>query len=73
MLDLAETMRELLDRPIARVPALRGYTVVNMFYEASTRTPAPFELAGKVLCCDRSSGRSSGGKTKFNGGVSEST
>ena len=52
VLDLAGTMRELLDRPIARVPALRGYTVVNMFYEASTRTRASFELAGKVLGAD---------------------
>ena len=52
VLTLAESMREILDRRIARVPALRGYTVVNLFYEASTRTRASFELAGKVLGAD---------------------
>jgi aspartate carbamoyltransferase catalytic subunit len=52
VLDLAERMREVLDRRIARVPALRGHTVVNMFYENSTRTRASFELAGKVLGAD---------------------
>ncbi len=45
-------MREVLDRRIARVPALRGHTVVNLFYENSTRTRASFELAGKVLGAD---------------------
>ncbi|MEX2373733.1 MAG: aspartate carbamoyltransferase catalytic subunit [Dehalococcoidia bacterium] len=52
VLNLAERMREVLDRRIARVPALRGYTVVNLFYEPSTRTRASFELAGKVLGAD---------------------
>jgi len=52
VLDLAASMREILDRRIARTPALRGYTVVNLFYEASTRTRASFELAGKVLGAD---------------------
>ena len=52
VLHLAERMREVLDRRIARVPALRGYTVVNLFYEPSTRTRASFELAGKVLGAD---------------------
>ncbi len=52
VLDLADRMREVLDRRIARVPALRGYTVVNLFYEPSTRTRASFELAGKVLGAD---------------------
>jgi aspartate carbamoyltransferase catalytic subunit len=51
-LDLADRMREVLDRRIARVPALRGFTVVNLFYEPSTRTRASFELAGKVLGAD---------------------
>ena len=41
-LDLADRMREVLDRRIARVPALRGFTVVNLFYEPSTRTRASF-------------------------------
>ena len=52
VLDTAERMREILDRRIARVPALRGFTVVNLFYEPSTRTRASFELAGKVLGAD---------------------
>jgi aspartate carbamoyltransferase catalytic subunit len=52
VLTLAERMREVLDRRIARVPALRGHTVVNLFYENSTRTRASFELAGKVLGAD---------------------
>ncbi|MPZ99909.1 MAG: aspartate carbamoyltransferase catalytic subunit [Dehalococcoidia bacterium] len=52
VLDIADRMREVLDRRIARVPALRGYTVVNLFYEPSTRTRASFELAGKVLGAD---------------------
>ena len=52
VLDLTDRMREVLDRRIARVPALRGRTVINLFYEASTRTRASFELAGKVLGAD---------------------
>jgi len=49
VLDTAEALREVLDRPIKKVPALRGKTVVNLFYEASTRTRASFEIAEKVL------------------------
>jgi aspartate carbamoyltransferase catalytic subunit len=52
VLDVANSMREILDRRIARVPALRGRTVVNLFYEPSTRTRASFELAGKALGAD---------------------
>ena len=52
MLDTAEGLREVLDRPIKKVPALRGKTVVNLFYEASTRTRASFEIAEKVLSAD---------------------
>ena len=52
VLSLADRMREILDRRIPRVPALRGYTVVNLFYEPSTRTRVSFELAGKVLGAD---------------------
>lgn len=52
VLTLADRMREVLDRRIPRVPALRGYTVVNLFYEPSTRTRVSFELAGKVLGAD---------------------
>ncbi|HET9314110.1 MAG TPA: aspartate carbamoyltransferase catalytic subunit [Vicinamibacteria bacterium] len=52
ILDAAEGLREVLDRPIKKVPALRGKTVVNLFYEASTRTRASFEVAEKVLSAD---------------------
>jgi aspartate carbamoyltransferase catalytic subunit len=50
--DTAETMLEVLDRPIKKVPPLRGMTVVNLFYEASTRTRFSFELAEKRLSAD---------------------
>jgi aspartate carbamoyltransferase catalytic subunit len=52
ILDTAEALREILDRPIKKVPALRGKTVVNLFYEASTRTRASFEMAERVLSAD---------------------
>jgi aspartate carbamoyltransferase catalytic subunit len=52
ILDTAEGLREVLDRPIKKVPTLRGKTVVNLFYEASTRTRASFEVAEKVLSAD---------------------
>ena len=52
VLRVAGAMQEVLERPVARTPALRGVTVVNLFYEASTRTRASFELAGKVLGAD---------------------
>jgi aspartate carbamoyltransferase catalytic subunit len=52
ILDTAEGLREVLDRPIKKVPALRGRTIVNLFYEASTRTRASFEVAEKVLSAD---------------------
>ena len=52
VLDTADAMKEILGREIPRVPALRGLAVVTLFYEASTRTRASFELAGKVLGAD---------------------
>jgi aspartate carbamoyltransferase catalytic subunit len=52
VLDATVEMKEVLSRPIKRVPALRGKTVVNMFYEASTRTRVSFELAAKNLSAD---------------------
>jgi len=51
-MDAAEKMREVLERPIRRVPTLRGTTIANVFYEASTRTRVSFELAGKNLSAD---------------------
>jgi aspartate carbamoyltransferase catalytic subunit len=52
ILDTADGLREVLERPIKKVPTLRGKTVVNLFYEASTRTRASFEVAEKVLSAD---------------------
>ena len=52
ILDTAEGLREVLDRPIKKVPTLRGKSVVNLFYEASTRTRSSFEVAEKVLSAD---------------------
>lgn len=51
-LDTAREMRAILDRPIKRVPTLRGVTVVNLFFESSTRTRISFELAEKRLSAD---------------------
>ncbi|HYH91990.1 MAG TPA: aspartate carbamoyltransferase catalytic subunit [Candidatus Saccharimonadales bacterium] len=48
----ADAMREVLARPIARVPALRGRNVTILFYEASTRTRVSFEVAAKNLTAD---------------------
>jgi aspartate carbamoyltransferase catalytic subunit len=47
-----KAMKEVLSRPIKRVPTLRGKTIVNMFYEPSTRTRLSFELAAKYLSAD---------------------
>ncbi len=52
VLDTAVTMKEVLSRPIKKVPALRGKTIVTMFYEASTRTRVSFEVAAKILGAD---------------------
>ena len=52
VMSTTDSMREVLSRPISRVPTLRGVTVVNMFYEASTRTRVSFELAAKNLSAD---------------------
>jgi aspartate carbamoyltransferase catalytic subunit len=48
----SDAMREVLDRPIAKVPALRGRNVTILFYEASTRTRVSFEVAAKNLSAD---------------------
>ncbi|CAN5485825.1 aspartate carbamoyltransferase catalytic subunit [soil metagenome] len=52
VLDTAEEMRSLADRPIKKLPALRGRTVVNLFVEDSTRTRISFEAAAKRLSAD---------------------
>jgi len=52
ILDTADTFKEINTREIKKVPALRGKTVVNMFYEPSTRTRTSFEIAAKRLSAD---------------------
>ncbi|HEY2772339.1 MAG TPA: aspartate carbamoyltransferase catalytic subunit [Solirubrobacteraceae bacterium] len=60
ILDRAESFAEVSGREIKKVPALRGRTVVNLFYESSTRTSSSFELAAKRLSADVVSVRSVG-------------
>jgi len=52
ILDTAESFREVSARPIKKVPTLRGKTVVNLFFEPSTRTRSSFEIAQKRLSAD---------------------
>ncbi len=60
ILDRAQSFAEVSGREIKKVPALRGRTVVNLFYEASTRTSSSFELAAKRLSADVVSMRAAG-------------
>ena len=52
ILDNAKQFREILERPVKKVPSLRGMTVVNLFFENSTRTRTSFELAEQRLSAD---------------------
>jgi aspartate carbamoyltransferase catalytic subunit len=52
LVDTAASLQEIATREIKKVPALRGKTVVNLFYEPSTRTRTSFEIAGKWLSAD---------------------
>ena len=52
ILDTAEALREVAARPVKKVPALRGKTVINLFFEPSTRTRSSFEIAEKRLSAD---------------------
>jgi aspartate carbamoyltransferase catalytic subunit len=52
ILDTADALRQVADRPVKKVPALRGKTVINLFFEPSTRTRSSFELAEKRLSAD---------------------
>ena len=52
VLDTAENFREISQREIKKVPALRGRTVINLFFEPSTRTRTSFEIAAKRLSAD---------------------
>src|SRR2546423_3224239 len=52
LVDTADSLQEIAGREIKKVPALRGKTIVNLFYENSTRTRTSFEIAGKWLSAD---------------------
>ncbi|MBI5199767.1 MAG: aspartate carbamoyltransferase catalytic subunit [Nitrospirae bacterium] len=52
IIETAESFKEVLERDIKKVPTLRGKTIVNLFYEPSTRTRISFELAGKRMSAD---------------------
>lgn len=60
ILDTAEPFKEISERAIKKVPALRGQTIVNLFFEASTRTRISFEFAEKRLSADTVNVASSG-------------
>ena len=60
ILDTAASLAASIDREVKKLPTLRGRTVVNLFYESSTRTLSSFELAAKRLSADTMSLRSSG-------------
>ncbi len=55
ILDTAESLKEISKREVKKVPALRGKTIVNLFFEPSTRTKSSFEMAAKRLSADISS------------------
>ena len=52
LLDTAKQFKDVLNRPVKKVPSLRDVTIVNLFYENSTRTRISFELAQKRLSAD---------------------
>ena len=63
LVDTAASLQEIATREIKKVPALRGKTVVNLFYEPSTRTRTSFEIAGKWLSADVVNFSASGSST----------
>ena len=63
LVDTAASLQEIATREIKKVPALRGKTIVNLFYEASTRTRTSFEIAGKWLSADVVNSSASGSST----------
>src|SRR5215470_12927714 len=63
LIDTAASLQEIASREIKKVPALRGKTVVNLFYESSTRTRTSFEIAGKWLSADVINFSASGSST----------
>jgi aspartate carbamoyltransferase catalytic subunit len=63
ILDLADTFLEISERPIKKVPTLRGRTVINLFLESSTRTRTSFEIAAKRMSADAVNISGSGSST----------
>jgi aspartate carbamoyltransferase catalytic subunit len=63
LVDTAASLQEIAGREIKKVPALRGKTIVNLFYENSTRTRTSFEIAGKWLSADVINFSASGSST----------
>jgi len=63
ILDGAQAFLEVGQRPVKKVPALRGKTIINLFFESSTRTRTSFELAGKRLSADVVNVSASGSST----------
>src|SRR5256884_9680602 len=60
LLATARSFARTLEREVKKLPTLRGYTVVNVFYESSTRTSSSFELAAKRLSADTMSIKAAG-------------
>ena len=60
LLDTAESFLPVLERDIKKVPTLRGRTIINLFWEASTRTSSSFDLAAKRLSADTLALKASG-------------
>ncbi|MBW2329113.1 MAG: aspartate carbamoyltransferase, partial [Deltaproteobacteria bacterium] len=52
ILTTAESFKEISSRPIKKVPTLRGNTIINLFFEPSTRTRLSFEIAAKRMSAD---------------------
>jgi aspartate carbamoyltransferase catalytic subunit len=63
LLDLAATLEQVGEREVKKLPTLRGRTVVNVFFESSTRTSSSFELAAKRLSADVMSVKAAGSST----------
>lgn len=63
ILETAVSFKEVLNRPVKKVPTLQGFTIVNLFFEPSTRTRISFELAQKRLSADTINFASSGSST----------
>src|SRR3954464_1795451 len=64
ILETADNFKEVLSRPIKKVPSLRDITIANLFFESSTRTRISFELAEKRLSADVINFSSSGSSVK---------